>query len=289
MTIRITMEYLETDQLRAWTVAAIEHGRVTWPRFAVSHDEMARVVMARMASAAAERAADSLRSLDGAELYIAIACARGDHVALAAFRTRYFEPLVSSLRRMGLGDAQFDDVWQTVCDRLLVPRSDDMPRILRYAGDGKLGGLVRVAATRMALNWVQREAWRTTGDGWIDRMPAGHADPELHAIKLQHRAELKEELEAAIASLGARERMMLRLHLVERMGIDAIGALCSIHRATAARAIARAKETLAARVRARLVARWKVSKTDLPALQGLVDSQVDLSLARMLAADRGSP
>jgi RNA polymerase sigma-70 factor (ECF subfamily) len=77
--------------------------------------------------------------------------------------------------------------------------------------------------------------------------------------------------------------MILRLHLVERLGIDSIAAICSVHRATAARQIALAKEMLVVRVRLRLVARWQVSDPDLPALRTLVESQLDLSLRRLLA------
>jgi RNA polymerase sigma-70 factor (ECF subfamily) len=272
------------DRWHAWAAAAIELGRTAWPGFTVSPDEMTSVAEARLASGSVDGEVPRLDALDAAELYIAIGCARGDAAALAHFRARYFEPLVASLRRMGLGDAQLDEVWQMMCDRLLVRRGDEPPRILGYAGRGELRGLVRVAATRMALNWVQRDRSSGTHE-WIDRLPGGDADPELHAIKLQHRGELKEELEAAIATLSARERMLLRLHLVERMGIDAVAALCAVHRATAARSIVRAKETLAARVRARLMARWRIGDGDMAALKELVDSQLDLSLTRLLTTD----
>jgi RNA polymerase sigma-70 factor (ECF subfamily) len=115
-------------------------------------------------------------------------------------------------------------------------------------------------------------------------MAAGGSDPELHAMKRQHHAELKQELAAALDGLGVRERMLLRMHFVERLGIDAIARLCSMHRATAARSIARAKRELTDRVRTRLTARWNVAAHDLPALGALIDSQVDLSLGRLLAA-----
>jgi RNA polymerase sigma-70 factor len=279
-----TMECPDTEPLRAWAASAIECGRVTWPGFAVSQDEMTRVAMTRLARPV-DAVGPGLEALDAAELYIAVGCARGDPIALAQFHACYFAPIIASLRRMGLGGAQLDDVWQTVCDRLLVHRNGELPRILRYAGGGALQGLVRVAATRMALNWLRRGRGCADADALIDRLPAGHSDPELHAIKLQHRCELKEELEAAIAGLSERECMFLRLHLVERIGIDAIAALCAVHRATAARSIRRAMETLAARVRARLMARWRLADADLAALKALVDSQVDLSLNRLFAVD----
>jgi RNA polymerase sigma-70 factor (ECF subfamily) len=103
-------------------------------------------------------------------------------------------------------------------------------------------------------------------------------------MKQQHRVELKEELEAVIGALSTRERMVLRLHLVERVGIDAIAALCAVHRATAARMVSRARDRLAHQLRERLVSRWRVAQADLPALKTLIDSQIDLSLPRLLVA-----
>jgi RNA polymerase sigma-70 factor (ECF subfamily) len=273
------------EALRAWAVTALERGRAAWPELAVSGEELARVAALRMAGAPQRNARAGTDALDAAELYLAAACARGDTAALLLLRTRYFNPLDGSLRRLGLGAAQRDDVWQTLCARLLVGAAGAPPRIVRYAGTGDLAGLVRVAATRIALNWLERDKRYTNGDSWFDGLPASGSDPELHAMKRQHRAAVKEELEAAIRSLSPRQRMVLRLHLVERVGIDAIAAICSVHRATAARQVAIAKETLTTRVRVGLIARWHVSDPDLPALKALVDSQLDLSLKRLLASD----
>jgi RNA polymerase sigma-70 factor (ECF subfamily) len=273
------------EDLRAWAASAIERGRAAWPGVAVSDDELAQIAALRLSGAASCDTSAGVPSLDAIELYLAAGCARGDPAALAQFRARYFDALAAPLRRMGLDAAQTDDVWQVLCTRLLVRDGDGPPRIVRYAGSGELAGLVRVGATRVALNWLERAKRGENRDGWLDGLPATTSDPELHFMKREHRAALKEELEAAIKDLSSRQRMVLRLHLVERLGVDAIAAICSVHRATAARQVALAKETLAIRVRLRLVARWNVSESDLPALKSLVDSQLDLSLRRLLADD----
>ena len=273
------------EDLRAWAASAIERGRAAWPEIAVSDDELAQIAALRLSCAASDDASSDAKSLDAAELYLAAGCARGDPAALAQFRARYFDTLAMPLLRMGIGAAQCDDVWQTLCTRLLVGVGGDPPRIVRYAGAGDLAGLVRVAATRLAMNWLESEKRGDRGDGWFDDLPATGSDPELHVMKREHRAALKEELEAAIKGLTSRQRMLLRLHLVERLGIDSIAAVCSVHRATAARQVAAAKELLAIRVRLRLVTRLKVPNSDLPALKLLVDSQLDLSLRRLLTDD----
>lgn len=278
----MTARALDGDELRRWAAAAVERGRADWPGIVVSGDELAQIAALRLSGARSHEAAAGVESLDAAELYLAAGCARGDPAALVQFRVRFFDVLAAPLRRMGLDAAQRDDVWQMVCTRLLVGHGGAPPRIVRYAGAGQLAGLVRVAATRLALNWLER-ARRGTDDDGLDELAATGSDPELQFMKREHRAALKEELEAAVKDLSARQRMVLRLHLVERLGIDSIAAICAVHRATAARQIAVAKERLAIRVRLRLVARWRVSDPDLPALRTLVDSQLDLSLRRLLA------
>lgn len=270
-----------SGSLRAWAARALERGREAWPELAVSEEELTHAAALRL------KFVDdaSPEALDAAELYLASACARGDRVALVQFRRSYFDPLAPALLRMGLTDAPRDDVWQKLCERLFISADGDLPRIVRYAGTGDLARLVKVAATRVALNWVGQEKRRVGGDDWLLGLPADASDPEMHAMKRQHRVELKRALEAAVAGLEPRARMVLRLHLVERLGIDAIASVCAVHRATAARLVARAKEDLAARVRARLVARWDVAEASLPPLKTLLDSQLELSLERLLADD----
>lgn len=270
------------DALRRWAASAVERGRAAWPGLAVSDEELARTAALRLSGARGRDAASGVDALDAAELYLAAGCARGDPAALSQFRARFFDVLAAPLRRMGLDAAQRDDVWQTLCARLLVGDGGAPPRIVQYAGEGRLAGLVRVAATRLAINGLVRSR-RGGDDDWLDELPASRSDPELQFMKREHRAALKQEIEAAIKDLSVRQRMVLRLHIVERLGIDAIAAICSVHRATAARQVALAKEMLAVRVRLRLVARWQVADPDLAALRSLVDSQLDLSLRRLLA------
>jgi RNA polymerase sigma-70 factor (ECF subfamily) len=101
-------------------------------------------------------------------------------------------------------------------------------------------------------------------------------------MKAQHGEQLKEELERAIGTLEPRERALLRLSLVERLGIDAIAAAYGAHRATIARWLVTAREKLTTSVRERLSERWQVEDGELGELRALIESHVELSLERML-------
>lgn len=269
--------------LWTWAVVAVERGRAAWPGIFVSEEELVRIASIRLSEAAARGANRSLDALDVVELCLAVACARGDAAALHQFRARYFDTIAGRLRRMGVDDALREDVWQTLCERLMVATGGKPARIMRYAGTGELSGLVRVSATRVALNWLEHRKRRRAADDWVDLLPDTRSDPELHLVKHQLRTQLKEELARALSVLAARDRAVLRLHLVERVSIDRVAAMFVVHRATAARWIAHAKQALALRVRDRLLARWRLAPGSLPDFESLIDGQFDLSLERLLA------
>src|SRR5262245_6583419 len=145
--------------LAVWAARAAARGREIWPALAVSPAELVEIVELRRTLPGVRRA--ELDELDPAELYLAAACARGDRAAVVELRERYFDGLIPQLRRMGLPIAQCDDVWQTVCERLLVATGGP-PGIVRYVGTGELGGLLRVAATRLALTWLKQDERRVT-------------------------------------------------------------------------------------------------------------------------------
>lgn len=271
--------------LRAWAATNLERGRAAWPDLAVTGEELAAIAGLRLAEASARGTDLALDALDPAELWLAAACARGDAAALDRFRDRYFEVVAVALRRMGLDEADREDVWQTLCERLLVATDGAPARIVRYAGTGELPGLLKVAGTRVALNWLEREGRRRPEGDWLAAMPDTRSDPELHLLRDQHQTAFKEELAGALAALSVRDRAILRLHLVERVSIDVVAGLYAVHRATAARWITAAKAALATRVRERLAARLRVTEASLAVLRSLIDSRLDLSLERLLAAE----
>ena len=264
-------------------MVAVERGRAAWPGIFVSEEELVWIASIRLAEAAARGANRSVDALDAVELCLTAACARGDAAALHQFRARYFDTIAGRLRRMGVDDALRDDIWQTLCERLMVATGGEPARITRYAGTGQLSGLVRIAATRVALNWLDHAKLRRSADDRVDVLPDTRSDPELHLAKHRLGAELKEELARALGVLAARDRAVLRLHLVERVSIDRVAALFAVHRAMAARWIAHAKQALALLVRDRLLARWRLASGSLPDFASLIDSQLDLGLERLLA------
>jgi RNA polymerase sigma-70 factor (ECF subfamily) len=90
---------------------------------------------------------------------------------------------------------------------------------------------------------------------------------------------------AAVARLPVKERALLRLHLVDGMSIDALGARYQVSRSTAARWLAAARDALRALTREELEAR--IGPADLASMAGFVHSHLELSTHGLLGD--GSP
>lgn len=222
------------------------------------------------------------------ELAFAGAAARGDPRAFAWFDARYVAPLPAALAHMRLGADVLDEVQQRVREKLLLPgEGGAAPRVAGYAGDGRLEGLVRVAATRAALDRV-RAARREVpaDDGLLDAAIAG-GDPSLDALKARARGAFRESFEAAVRSLGARERTLLRLHLLGGVTLERLAAMHGVHRATVVRWIAAAREDVLKATRAGMRARMALTDAELDALMGAAQSRLDLSVERLLRSQEG--
>lgn len=270
-------EFVRGDQERR---ELYRRGADAWPGIAVDPAAFAELIAEKLAADPAGDAA----SLSAADLYLACGCAAGDRAALAAFESRYMSQLPAALARMRLDAAALDEVSQIVRERLLVARDGRPPRIRQMAGRGDLGALVRVAAVRTALNLLRGERRRgeESGEDLVELL-AGEIDPARSIMEGEVRAALKAAFEEALATLDARQRNLLRLHLRYRLGIDEIGRLHRVHRATAARWLERVRDHLRRETRRLLARRLGQRGAELDGLLALMDSRLDISFDRLLA------
>jgi RNA polymerase sigma-70 factor (ECF subfamily) len=245
---------------------AYQQARVAWPELEVAEADFA--LAARRAAA----------TLDPAELYLATACATGNAAAIRAFEARYFASIAGIVRRLRSPADDADEVAQTLRQRLFVGGVEGAG-VVAYAGGGRLAGLVQVAATRIALN-LRRGRHQIADE--VAPEPAS-AGGDAGYAKAEYRERIKEALEEAAAALSTRDRALLRLHLVERASIDDVAALYRVHRATAARWIQAARDTLTAHTRERFHATTAIDPHDEAGLASFVESQLTLSLSRLLA------
>jgi RNA polymerase sigma-70 factor (ECF subfamily) len=101
-------------------------------------------------------------------------------------------------------------------------------------------------------------------------------------LKALYRVEFRESLAAALADLADRARALLRLRFVEGLELAQIGRLYRVHESTVSRWISAALDDVGRATRRHLVARLAVTPETADSVARIVQSQLDLSIARLL-------
>lgn len=243
------------------------------------------VTRARFAAYVAERVdpdapPDELGAVHLQDLYLCCACAAGVPAALEQFERELFGDLARALRNLERTGDLPNEVLQVVREKLFVDGPGGPPRIEAYSGRGSLARWLRVMATREALMLLRRV-----------RPEASLADAvELHAddvdrvlLRREYQPVFEQAFADALASLTSKQRNLLHYSLVRGLNIDQVAAIYRVHRTTAFRWIRDARETLAARTRAAFRDRVAAPDDELDSLLRLVESQLEISVERLLA------
>jgi RNA polymerase sigma-70 factor (ECF subfamily) len=127
----------------------------------------------------------------------------------------------------------------------------------------------------------QREATRAEFHEAAELLPAAD-DPELEYLRTQYVSEFKRALGDAFDLLPMRERNLLRQHYLDGLTIEAVARLHRVHRATAARWLADAREVVLVNVRKQMRLRCSLSDVELESLVSAVRDRFDLSISRVL-------
>lgn len=234
--------------------------------------------------AARAEAAGGLDRVQVTDLVLARACGAGDAAALAELDARHRGEMVAALGTMRGGRDFVDEVLQRVREKLFVGES---PKILEYAGTGTLRAWLRAVTLRTALNARRTRLTEPAPSGNDDPLldvAAPSADPETAEIVAKYGEAYKRAVHDALADLTAEDRNVLRLSVLEGLGIDAIARIYAMHRATVARRIARARELVADGARQRLGERTRLPDPELRSVTAACRHGLDLSLVRALQA-----
>ena len=252
-----------------------------WPGVTV---EPARLIEA-FAQKLAAADPPPLAAAGAAELYLALACARGDAAAIAAFDREYLSIVPIALAGMKLPTATVEDVRATVRDKLLLADGERPPRVVDYAGRGRLKGLVQVTATRSAIDWIRHEQREV-------ELPAkelvGPGNVELSLIKAQYREAFSAGFARAVAAASRRDRNLLRLHFLGGVTLEQLAQMYGVHRATVVRWLAAAREAVFGATREHVAQTIGAPSDELDEMFELVKSRVELSVERLLASVEAS-
>lgn len=255
--------------------ASFERGRRAWPGV----DLEIEVYATR--SAANEITDDDLT--DRAEdIYLAVACASGNPRAHQLFEERFLSQIPRYVNRFRFAPHDLDEICQRVRLKQLFGEN---PGVAGYRGRGPLGAWVRATAVRVAFD-VAAESGRPVND-WetelVDVWNAFDDGPEATLIKERYREMLTAALQESLATLGPRDKTILRMHVVDQLNIDVIGRIYRVHRATVARWLVAIRTRVFDDLRARAALRWGASTNDLRSLARILGDEIRISAKRILS------
>lgn len=270
-----------TDELARALTEKLEKARAAWSDVEVAPGEFATYLAERLPPA--ENPVQALDTLHVNDLYLACACARGAPTALNRFEKDCLVQIGPALLRLDVPPEVARDTTQRLRQQLFTTPPGEPPGICKYSGRGSLVSWLRVTATRAALRQARKENRELPLiQDRLEDIADGADDPELVYLKNLYRREFKESFAEAIGAITPRERNLLRHHLIDRLSIDEIGALYQVHRSTAARWLADARETLIRLTRKAMIGRLHLEPDEYQSIVKLIQSQIDLSIGRFL-------
>jgi len=275
---------LADAKLEAKLEQLIAAARSAWPALDIEAAAFTRYVEQRLAPGQTPEAALAQVRID--DLYLACGCALGLQAAHAAFDAVYLATLDGALRSAGTTLDQVEEVKQLLREQLLLQRGAEPPAIAKYSGRGALKSWLRVTAVRRAHRYRSQVARQPRPDE--DRIAdavSPELDPELATLKLRYRDTFKTAIQDAVAALPADDRTLFKHYFLDDLTLDQIGRLYGVHKATISRRLGRARESVLRGTRESLRRQLRLSASEFHSLMVVVQSQIDLSIHRLLLRD----
>jgi RNA polymerase sigma-70 factor (ECF subfamily) len=281
---RIQRTLLEPGTLLAARFGArTDEARQTWPGVYIELEPFARHVAGMI-----KTEQDLECGLDGLEvgdLYLACGCTLGVPAAVSAFDARHVAPLRTFVKEIDTSPARLDELRQMLRERLLTPSAMGPPRIVHYSGRGPLSSWVKVAARRLAITSLRgRKHEALAADAALAGRLAG-PDAELGALRGRYTEQFAAALRTALEQAPRRERLLLRLHLVDGMSLTRIAVAHGVSQSTVSRWLERARDDIRRRLQHELEQALRLDAAEMVSIARLVQSQLDISLATVLAAN----
>ncbi len=253
-------------------------GRRHWADFELSFEAFE----AHCASVLGETA-EALALEHAAELYLCCACSLHDASAMRVVVRDGAETVRKAIARIRSDPDFVAEACQEVWAKLLASHE---PRIAEYAGRGPLNSWLRVTAVRAALDAVRNRKVQAKRSQELDSAFAADAlSPESRMIRERYAEQFQGALRRALVALPVRDRQLLRMQLQGRCTIDDIARVYGCHRATAARWLERARDTVFELLRTELAREQKgLSPDELRSIARVLGSALVLSIPGSAAA-----
>ena len=217
------------------------------------------------------------------DLYLAHACIEKTPGALEAFESVHRQTIESAARTVDAPPPFVDEVKQRLREVLFVPREGLPPRISQYSGHGPLAGWVATTTRRIAFRLARTSAARKfVGEEALACEFCKGGDPDLMFLKAQYKVAFNEAIVKALRRLPRRERLILRLNLVQGVSMDRIAKMHNVSQPTVSRWLQRARVQILKTIRDVVRDELSIHDREFDSMLYLVRSQIDVSFSRLL-------
>jgi RNA polymerase sigma-70 factor len=275
----------EPETLLASVANAIERARSAHPTF----DFVLQPFVARIADIAGSEpgAASVIDALVAGDLLLAHAALSGDRAALSALDALLLHEVRPAIQRRSNGDdARVSEAMQLVRVRMLVGDAQRKAKLNSYNARGTLAAWARTMAVRTTYDMFAASSSNPTEaleSALIQAAVATNQDPALLVLLDRSAPLLASAMGQAVRELSRRDRYLLRASLVDGTSIDELGAFYNHNRATVARWIVKAKQTLHDNTMRAFCELAKVSESEFISIMRALPSYFDMSLERRLS------
>ena len=261
---------VDQDDVELALVAALE----AWPELAVPKGVFSTFLGARHVNLG------GVTSTIAQDLFLACACLHNVPGALGAFFGRYSSTIRAVARRFNTSTAFADEIEQQLNVGLFVASSERRAGIDQYSGSGPLLGFVCTTARRLALRQARAGA-QFQGEEELVREFADLRDQEMDLLKGRYRETFARALPIALRQLPRRDRLILRMNVVQRVNTAKIASMYKVNQSTVSRWIQRAAERIFAVVKEIVCDELQIDTLEMESILGLVRSQIDLTLSHV--------
>jgi RNA polymerase sigma-70 factor (ECF subfamily) len=266
------------ESLEAAIAAAYAKARARWPDVVVELARFAAEIVRRLGS---DVDAEKLAAHATDDLYLAIACLDGNRAAIEILERDYFSVIDFAARKVRATVDQANEIRGHLRQLLFTAEPTRAAALAEFTGRGDLRGYLKTIATRELIRAVNRGRKEEPIDPLLEQLDVSLA-PELAMLRARHGETISDAIRAAIDALEERPRSLLRYSLVHGWSIDRIGELYDVNRSTAARWLNLAREALGDQIRTEAATRLNMPIEDIDSIVRQVQSQIDVSLLRIL-------
>lgn len=213
------------------------------------------------------------------DIALAQACAAGDEEALARFDKHVIKRVQKELvRRFGHDSAE--EFIQQTRTRLLVAVPGTSPKIATYKGTAPLSAWVRTVAIRIAI-----DATDTAPTVGLTEDLSLSPDLELKEQARRFAPYFEQAFRTAVKLLTRRERVALRMLMIDKLSNEKIAAVFHVHPSSMSRLLAQARGHIRENTFIELQKLLGMSKTSVASVARAYSAQWHLSLGRCLKED----